>query len=88
MLTEIIQIWTLYFGNIEQEQVSQLQQRGNFIKKRKKFWVEIIVGAKVKNTKNLNYAKNGESFCVASVSLMGNEERGVEYDQEPRKGCL
>ena len=66
MLIDIIQIWKLYFGNLEQKQVSLPWQRRNFIKEKgkgnKQFWVERTVGAKVKNTKDLNDPENGKGL--------------------------
>lgn len=83
MLIDIMQIWELCFGTQNEEQLSLLQQRGNFIQKKGKTVLgRKNISTKVKNTKNLDYPKNGEAFGVARVSLMRNEERGVEYDQE------
>lgn len=75
MLIDIMQIWELCVGTQNEEQLSLLQQKGNFIQKKKKGKTVLgrkNISTKVKNTKNLDYPKNGEAFGVARVSLMRN----------------
>lgn len=71
------------FWDLERRAIkSTLVERKFYPKKGKTVLGRKNISTKVKNTKNLDYPKNGEAFGVARVSLMRNEERGVEYDQE------
>lgn len=65
------------FWDFEQRAIkSTLKERKCYKKKKKGKTVlgRKNISTKAKNTKNLNYPKNG----LSKVSLMRNEERGVE----------